>query len=134
MGDKYVLCPACHLPEIDLIVKKSISAKCMACGWTGDLDNSHRLANYITKNPPDEGGLNLRNTAEEGAGGANWTKRHAVKKNKGWRPRKRKRGDQMKTKVSLQTTTTTRMTKASFQKRRKKMKRRTKKTRKTRKT
>lgn len=68
--DKYVLCPACHLPEIDLIVKKkNISAKCMACGWAGALDNGHKLANYITKNPPDESGLNLHKSTVEGVDG-----------------------------------------------------------------
>jgi len=57
--EKYVLCPNCNLPEIPLQIKKSIiSAKCAACGWSGELDNTHRLAAFITKNPPDgKGGV-----------------------------------------------------------------------------
>jgi len=67
--EKYVLCPNCHLPEIPLLVKKgTIMAKCMACGWSGDLDNAHRLVAFITKNPPDETGVNIVNLAEAGAG------------------------------------------------------------------
>merc|ERR1712217_297487 len=72
--EKYVLCMNCHLPEIDMYVKKgTIMAKCMACGWGGDLDNTHRLAAFITKNPPDETGLNIINQAE--AGGAKMDKK-----------------------------------------------------------
>merc|ERR1712167_559200 len=53
--DKYVLCENCRLPEIDMIVKKGvIIGKCKACGWSGDLDNAHKLATYIIKNPPDD--------------------------------------------------------------------------------
>merc|ERR1712154_539865 len=49
----YVLCPNCALPETDMAVKKSlVVAKCKACGWHGELDNDHRLAKYIAKNPP----------------------------------------------------------------------------------
>jgi len=57
--EKYVLCPNCNLPEIPLQIKKNtISAKCAACGWSGELDNVHRLAAFITKNPPDgKGGV-----------------------------------------------------------------------------
>mmetsp|Transcript_94467 Transcript_94467/g.286990 ORF Transcript_94467/g.286990 Transcript_94467/m.286990 type:complete len:216 (-) Transcript_94467:58-705(-) len=67
--EKYVCCVNCHLPEIDMLIKKGvIVAKCMACGWAGDLDNSHRLAAFITKNPPDETGLNIVNQAEAGGG------------------------------------------------------------------
>merc|ERR1711977_547763 len=54
--DLYVLCDNCHLPEIDLYVKKGvIQGACKACGWRGDLDNMHKLATYIQKNPPDGG-------------------------------------------------------------------------------
>merc|ERR1712160_51706 len=49
-------CPGCHLPEIDLQVKKdNICATCKACGWRGDLDNMHKVASFIVKNPPDTG-------------------------------------------------------------------------------
>merc|ERR1712167_433923 len=49
-------CQKCHLPEIDLYVKKGvIQGACKACGWRGDLDNVHKLATFIQKNPPDGG-------------------------------------------------------------------------------
>jgi len=68
--DKYVLCANCHLPEIDMFVKKgNVSGKCKACGWAGDLDNNHKLATFIIKNPPgDEGGFSIVNLAKEGGG------------------------------------------------------------------
>merc|ERR1712226_1647097 len=45
---KYVLCEQCHLPEIDMAVKKGdITAKCRACRWSGYLDSGHRAAKYI---------------------------------------------------------------------------------------
>merc|ERR1712139_361690 len=54
--DLYVLCDNCHLPEIDLYVKRGvIQGACKACGWRGDLDNVHKLATFIQKNPPDGG-------------------------------------------------------------------------------
>merc|ERR1712087_844523 len=55
--EKYVLCTGCHLPEIDMVVSKKglVVATCKACGWNGELDNRHRLANYISKNPPSSG-------------------------------------------------------------------------------
>jgi len=66
---RYVLCPNCHLPEIDLIVKKKVTATCKACGWAGDLDNGHKLAKFAIRNPPDESGLNLRDSAAEASEG-----------------------------------------------------------------
>merc|ERR1712039_876582 len=58
--EKYVCCENCHLPEIDMAIKKgNITGRCKACGWMGDLDNGHKLAAFITKNPPDESGLNI---------------------------------------------------------------------------
>lgn len=56
--EKYVLCENCKLPEIDMMVKKGLVAgKCKACGWAGELDNAHRLAAHIVRNPPDAGGF-----------------------------------------------------------------------------
>ncbi|KEP64957.1 UNVERIFIED_CONTAM: eukaryotic initiation factor-5, putative [Hammondia hammondi] len=52
----YVLCPGCELPEIDLIVKKGLlTCKCNACGYQGSLDNVHKAATYMVRNPPDAG-------------------------------------------------------------------------------
>merc|ERR1712190_704925 len=55
--EKYVLCAGCNLPEIDMVVNKKglIVATCKGCGWNGELDNRHRLATYISKNPPSSG-------------------------------------------------------------------------------
>merc|ERR1712060_808545 len=54
--EKYVLCQNCNLPEIDMVVKKErIMATCKACGWGGELDPAHKLANYILSHPPDTG-------------------------------------------------------------------------------
>merc|ERR1712139_376562 len=59
--DKYVLCENCRLPEIDMAVKKGIiRGSCKACGWGGELDNGHKLATFIQKNPPSEDCLSLR--------------------------------------------------------------------------
>merc|ERR1712039_794341 len=74
--EKYVCCVNCHLPEIDMYIKKgNIQAKCMACGWAGDLDNAHKLAAFISKNPPDETGLNIVNPADAAAGGGKLDKK-----------------------------------------------------------
>merc|ERR1712187_974279 len=55
--EKYVCCAYCHLPEISMAVKKgSVVGRCLACGWAGYLDNSHKLGAFIVKNPPDESG------------------------------------------------------------------------------
>jgi len=57
--EKFVLCSGCNLPEIDMVVKKGIvAAVCRACGWKGKLDNGHKLATYILKNPPNPASLN----------------------------------------------------------------------------
>eukprot|EP00123_Amoebidium_parasiticum_P010381 comp20067_c0_seq1/m.24684 comp20067_c0_seq1/g.24684 ORF comp20067_c0_seq1/g.24684 comp20067_c0_seq1/m.24684 type:complete len:477 (-) comp20067_c0_seq1:360-1790(-) len=52
---KYVLCPQCENPETDMRVSSQgiIKAKCVACGWRGEMDNNHRLATFITRNPPN---------------------------------------------------------------------------------
>merc|ERR1712167_133673 len=65
MGDAYVLCKECRLPEITMTVKKGVvGGKCKACGWSGDLDNNHRLASFITRHPPDETGHGIQNLME----------------------------------------------------------------------
>jgi len=51
--DKFILCHNCKLPEIDMAVKKGfLTAACKACGWSGDLDNGHKLVKFIIQNPP----------------------------------------------------------------------------------
>merc|ERR1712217_629759 len=91
--EKYVCCVNCHLPEIDMFVKKgNIQAKCMACGWAGDLDNTHKLAAFISKNPPDETGLNIVNTAEAGAGGGKKDRRQKREEREKAKQEKREQG------------------------------------------
>jgi len=66
--EKYVCCEHCHLPEIFMVVRKGvIQGKCMACGWKGELDNTHKLATFIQRNPPDKSGHNIQ--TEIGGGG-----------------------------------------------------------------
>ncbi|CAI2353495.1 unnamed protein product [Caenorhabditis sp. 36 PRJEB53466] len=50
---KFVLCKSCENPETQLFVRKTgIKSKCKACGGSFDIDNKHKLATYIMKNPP----------------------------------------------------------------------------------
>jgi len=50
---KFILCPTCKLPETRISVKKAqVRIKCASCGHAGPLASSHRLENYISKNPP----------------------------------------------------------------------------------
>ncbi|KAL8451806.1 hypothetical protein Emag_002601 [Eimeria magna] len=50
----YVLCGGCELPEIDITVKKGVLlCKCNACGYSGTLDNTHKAATYMCRNPPN---------------------------------------------------------------------------------
>lgn len=52
--EMYVLCMGCHLPEIDMNVKKgALNYKCNACGSIGMLDCAHKAATYMIRNPPD---------------------------------------------------------------------------------
>jgi translation initiation factor 5 len=58
--DKFVLCEQCKLPEIDLLLKKNrVGYRCNACGNQGQVDNRHKLATFIMKNPPDGGDSTL---------------------------------------------------------------------------
>jgi translation initiation factor 5 len=51
--EKYVLCKKCKYPEMSIkVVKNNVQGECAACGFKGELDNKHRLANFIIKNPP----------------------------------------------------------------------------------
>lgn len=63
--DKYVLCPNCRLPEVDILVSKGrVRGKCNACGFQGDMDNAHKVSTYIVKNPP----VNVESTVGKKAG------------------------------------------------------------------
>ncbi|XP_046558047.1 eukaryotic translation initiation factor 5-like [Haliotis rubra] len=53
---KFVLCPECSNPETNLTVhakKQTISQRCIACGYTGNIPLTHKVTTYILKNPPD---------------------------------------------------------------------------------
>lgn len=54
---KFVLCQECDNPETNLkvFVKKGVIAQhCIACGYTGMLDMTHKLTTFILKYPPDQ--------------------------------------------------------------------------------
>jgi len=51
--EKYVLCSKCKYPEMNIsVVNKTVMGSCAACGHHGSLDNKHKLATFIVKNPP----------------------------------------------------------------------------------
>jgi len=52
--EKFLLCGTCRNPETKMEILKNgnITMRCMACGETTAVDPRHRLAGYITKNPP----------------------------------------------------------------------------------
>lgn len=51
--DKFVLCGRCKYPEIIIQVKKNkLWSDCAACGANLIMDNTHKLAAFIFKNPP----------------------------------------------------------------------------------
>jgi len=53
--EKYVCCEDCHQPELDMYITKGVlQGKCKACGWDDELDNVHRVTNFILKHPPDK--------------------------------------------------------------------------------
>jgi hypothetical protein len=47
------------------VKKGMIVGQCLACGWQGNLDNNHKLAVFIAKNPPDASGNNIVVPGEE---------------------------------------------------------------------
>ncbi|XP_064621968.1 eukaryotic translation initiation factor 5-like [Lineus longissimus] len=53
---KFVLCQQCENPETDLVVlikKQKINQRCIACGYVGMVDMTHKLTTFILKNPAD---------------------------------------------------------------------------------
>lgn len=54
---RFVLCPSCDNPEtvLNVLPKKGvINTKCIACGYAGQLDSTHKLTTFILKNPPGQ--------------------------------------------------------------------------------
>jgi len=53
--EKYVLCSNCKYPEMVLKIKHgAVGGSCNSCGTRSTLDNTHKLAAYILKNPPKD--------------------------------------------------------------------------------
>lgn len=53
---KYVQCYDCGNPETVVTIKReNIFLKCKACGHVSTVDMSHKLNNFILKNPPSSG-------------------------------------------------------------------------------
>eukprot|EP00069_Balaena_mysticetus_P008398 bmy_19589T0 len=53
---KFVLCPECENPEMDVHVnpkKQTTGNSCKACGYRGTLDTHHKLCMFILKIPPE---------------------------------------------------------------------------------
>lgn len=68
--ERYVCCPGCHLPEMDLVVTKGlVGGKCRACTWVGGLDNSTKLAGFIVKKRLDAAGHNVGFAGDGTSGG-----------------------------------------------------------------
>jgi len=51
--EKYILCQKCKLPEMLIKIKNNkVIGNCECCGVKSELDNTHRLATFILRNPP----------------------------------------------------------------------------------
>ena len=51
--EKFVLCPKCTYPEINIRIKKAeLYSDCKACGEVRKMDMIHKIVNYILKFPP----------------------------------------------------------------------------------
>jgi len=64
--EKYVLCTQCKYPEMVLRVKHgAVGGVCNSCGTRSALDNAHKLAAYILKNPPKNSSEFKKDSKEE---------------------------------------------------------------------
>jgi translation initiation factor 5 len=68
--EQFVLCPTCKLPEIKMKVKSSIKIDCAACGYNGALATTHKLTQFILKNPPTQKAAKAAGGAHEAAAAA----------------------------------------------------------------
>lgn len=78
---KYVCCAKCNLPELVMkIIDGKIRGDCKSCGNNALLDNKHKMAAYITKNPPTKKGQAVDGKVETGKkkGGATKTDKEGV--------------------------------------------------------
>ncbi|GFQ66337.1 eukaryotic translation initiation factor 5 [Trichonephila clavata] len=68
---RYVLCPSCENPEtvLNVLPKKGvINTKCIACGYSGQLDTTHKLTTFILKNPPGQDPAKISSTGKKEKG------------------------------------------------------------------
>merc|ERR1712072_1520544 len=92
--EKFVLCPNCKLPEIDMQVKKGfLVAGWKACGWSGDLDNNHKLVKFILTNPRVRRPVAARRAR----------RRVTARRSSGRRPRRRRATTAMMTMTAMMT-------------------------------
>merc|ERR1712176_817869 len=74
------------------VKKGMIVATCKACGWNGELDNQHKLAGYISKNPPGTGiGFDGEGGKEKKSRQERQSERAAKKKKKEKKEKKEKK-------------------------------------------
>merc|ERR1719235_2052130 len=105
--EKYVLCQdsECGKPEIDMVLKRGapLAAKCRACKWRGELDNSHRVADFILKHPA----LNTtgfgRDSGIEGRATGKHNKDRKDEYEKGKEPSKERQKERRKSRTSSST-------------------------------
>lgn len=81
--EKYALCPKCKYPELVLRVKKGVACgKCNACGGRFDVDNVHKFAAFIIKNPPKDKSEIIKEKKPKKDGGEEEVKKKSSKKKK----------------------------------------------------
>jgi translation initiation factor 5 len=83
--DIFVLCPACRLPEIKMVVKKTVKIDCAACGHNGVLKTAHKLLTYIVNHAEDK---KAKKEKEEGTKKGEKGEKKAEKKGKSDKPEK----------------------------------------------
>jgi len=83
--DIFVLCPACRLPEIKMVVKKTVKIDCAACGHNGVLKTVHKLLTYIVNHAEDK---KAKKEKEEGSKKGEKGEKKAEKKGKSDKPEK----------------------------------------------
>ncbi|VDP93880.1 unnamed protein product [Echinostoma caproni] len=79
---KFVLCQSCGNPETTMHVSRklgTVGTTCKACGSQGQLDATHRLTQYIVKNPPEPDVTATKAKVKKGKKSKNGTDRNSGK-------------------------------------------------------
>lgn len=64
--EKFVLCPKCKYPEINIRIKKNeLYSDCKACGEVRKMDMTHKIVNFILKSPPPNSTKQMTNKKHE---------------------------------------------------------------------